>query len=137
MRGLCFGQYGEASEDVHALIHLAASTMARTRWGALGARSEAEARGIFTQMLMRRLGVVVAREFARYLLRREPFIGTSRASVAARLQRGAPGMGGGGPVERRIPADAFYWAQQHQHAADVHFGIAGAAVRGRAVRVRV
>ena len=42
-----------------------------------------------------------------------------------------------GPVERRIPADAFYWAQQHQHAADVHFGIAGAAVRGRAVRVRV
>ena len=31
----------------------------------------------------------------------------------------------------------FYWAQQHQHAADVHFGIAGAAVRGRAVRVRV
>ena len=76
------------------------------------------------------LGLFVAREFARYRLRREPFIGTSRASVAARLQRGAPGMGGGGPVERRIPADAFYWAQQHQHAADVHFGIAGAAVRG-------
>ena len=58
------------------------------------------------------------------------------AGVTASGSSRAPRCGGG-PVERRIPADAFYGAQQHQHAADVHFGIAGAAVRGRAVRVRV
>ena len=44
VRGLVFGQYAEASLDVHALIDLAAHALARKHWRSSGARNEAEAR---------------------------------------------------------------------------------------------
>ena len=84
VRGLVFGNYAEASPDVHSLIALAAQAMAQRRWQSMGARSAEEARSFLVAALRRRLGCFVAREFARYRLRRLPYVGASRAAVAAR-----------------------------------------------------
>ena len=55
----------------------------------MGARSPEEARSFFASALRRRLGCFVAREFARYRLRRLPYIGATRDAVAARgIRRG-------------------------------------------------
>ena len=55
----------------------------------MGARSAEEARSFIVSELRRRLGCFVAREFARYRLRRLPYVGASRAAVAARgIRRG-------------------------------------------------
>ena len=84
MRGLVFGNYSEASPDVHSLLTIAAEAMAQRRWQSMGARSADEARSFIVSALRRRLGCFVAREFARYRLRRLPYVGASRAAVAAR-----------------------------------------------------
>ena len=84
VRGLVFGNYSEASPDVHSLLTIAAEAMAQRRWQSMGARSAEEARSFIVSALRRRLGCFVAREFARYRLRRLPYVGASRAAVAAR-----------------------------------------------------
>ena len=56
VRGLVFGQYGEASSDVHALLSLAAEGHASRHWRELGCRSREEARSIYAALLRRRLG---------------------------------------------------------------------------------
>ena len=81
VRGAVFGQYGEASLDVHSLVDVAAREMARTKWRTLGARSQDEAYAFFVATQRRSLGVAVVREFARHRLRRLAFIGASVAQV--------------------------------------------------------
>ena len=84
-----FGNYAEASPDVHSLLSTAAESLAHRRWQGMGARSPEEARSFFASALRCRLGCFVAREFARYRLRRLPYIGATRDAVAARgIRRG-------------------------------------------------
>ena len=116
-RCLAFGQYGEASPDVHALLVIAAEAMAKRRWRLLGARTQQEAYGFFISSLRRRMGVVTVR--AMHRLGRLPFVGVPRAAVEARLRRGAPGLGGGAPVEHRHQAPDFYAYQGHLVHAQV------------------
>ena len=80
-RGLVFGNYAEASPDVHALVAAAADLIARRDWRRMGFRTVAEARSIVITRLRRELGVRVARAFARYRVRRIPFIGVPRAAL--------------------------------------------------------
>ena len=57
-RGLAFGQYGEASPDVHALLTndvIAAGRMVEQLWHKLGARRAKEARSFIVASLRRRL----------------------------------------------------------------------------------
>ena len=82
VRGAVFGNYGEASADVHSLLRVAAEMQARRMWRVMGARTWSEAFGFILQSMRRRLGVVVVREFARHRLHRVPYIGHTRASLA-------------------------------------------------------
>ena len=77
VRPLVFGQYGEASPDVHSVISLAADEAARGGWAGMGARTESEARAFFVQSFRRRIGVGVVRAFARHRLMRAPMVGVS------------------------------------------------------------
>ena len=52
-RALVFGQYGEASTDVHELLDITVDRATRDSWRFLGARSQAEARSYFTSTLRR------------------------------------------------------------------------------------
>ena len=83
-RGLVFGQYSEASPDVHACLSYAATQISRRRWREFGARSADEARGFVMQTLRRRMGVVTAREMARHRLHRLPYVGVPRAAIERR-----------------------------------------------------
>jgi hypothetical protein len=77
VRGLVFGAYGEASQDVHALLKAAAVQGAKQRWSSMGARSCAEAEGIFSALLRRRWGIVSVREYARMRLARVCYVGSA------------------------------------------------------------
>ena len=63
-RAAVFGNYGEASRDVHTLIHVAAKRLATKHWRLLGARSQGEVHGFYVAQLRRRMGVTAVREFA-------------------------------------------------------------------------
>ena len=88
-RGLAAGQYGEVSPDVHSLVKVCAESIANRRWRELGARSAKEACGFVTAAVKRRLGLVLAREMARFRLRRVPAIGVPNAALSgqADIQR--------------------------------------------------
>ena len=109
-RGLVFGAYGEASRDVHAVISVGASVMARATWQSFGARSEAEVRGFVMQRLRRDVGVMAAREMARHRLTRLACVGVPRHILEQRQQQRfggrhgmrQPGMLGG------LGLDDFY-----------------------------
>jgi len=122
VRPLVMGQYAEASADVHALLRLAAEATARSRWRLIGARSAVEASNFFLQVYRRRLGLAIGREMARHRLHRVPFVGVPRAAMNARMRRGDPGLGGGGPVIHPVRAVDFLGFQQHIHAHDVRVG---------------
>ena len=96
VRALVFGQYGEASADVHHLLAEAATRMARSEWRRWGARSMAEARAFFIASLRRQLGVCVVREFARHRLDRVAYIGVPRAALERRQRSGGSGQLGTG-----------------------------------------
>jgi len=81
VRGAVFGQYGEASIDVHSLVDIASRTLANKKWRTSGARSCDEAYAFFVAANRRALGVAVVREFARHRLRRLAFIGASMEQV--------------------------------------------------------
>ena len=55
-------------------------------------------------------------------LHRVPFVGVPRAAINARMRRGDPGLGGGGPVIHPVRAVDFLGFQQHIHAHDVRVG---------------
>ena len=108
-RGLVFGQYGEASPDVHEVLGHAATATAQRVWRLMGARSADEARGFVMQQLRRRLGVVAVREMARHRLHRLAYIGTPRGVVDRVWQQrfappGALGLG----VPARVAAQDFF-----------------------------
>ena len=89
-RGLVFGNYAEVSSDVHYLLDSCAERLAAASWRLLGSRSQEEARGLHVARLRQRLGLFVAREFARVRLRRLPFVGCDRAALSSRRSRHAP-----------------------------------------------
>ena len=120
VRGAVFGNYGEASSDVHSLLRVAAEAQARRVWRIMGARSWSEAFGFILQSMRRRLGVVVAREFARHRLHRVPYIGHTRATLArarahAEMQVAAMHAG---------PAQGIRWEDFYAYQ---HYAQAGAA----------
>jgi hypothetical protein len=84
-----FGNYGEASRDVHTLIHVAAQRLATKHWRLLGARSQGEVHGFYVAQLRRRMGVTAVREFARHRLRRAAYVGVPRAVVEQMMQQEA------------------------------------------------
>ena len=123
VRALVFGNYGELSCDCHALLELAATATARKRWGLMAARTMVEARGYIIQRLRQRMGIVCAREFARYRLRRVAYCGVQRAALVQRMQRGMPGLGGGGARAHVWRADHFLADQAVAHRGDVRVGM--------------
>ena len=110
VRGAVFGQYGEASIDVHTLVDAASKELARLKWRRYGARSPEEAYACFVAVNRRALGVAVVREFARHRLRRLAFVGMTVAQVReARDEVHTPQVSRGvfGPEE----ADFFRFLQ--------------------------
>lgn len=91
VRGLVFGQYGEASADVHDLISIGADACAQHQWRLAGARSESEMRGFLVSSMRRRVGLTAVQAMARHRLARVPYIGVPRRIVVARAQRGPTG----------------------------------------------
>ena len=65
IRALVWGQYAEASDDVHQLADAVAQEQARREWRLTGARTEAEALGYYVSRLRRSWGIAAAREMAR------------------------------------------------------------------------
>jgi hypothetical protein len=90
VRGLVFGQYGEASEDVHRLLGAAAVFAAKSEGRQHGAPSGTLARltALFMSQLRRAWGVNTVREMARHRLVRIPLIGAPRGTRLA--QASAP-----------------------------------------------
>ena len=112
-RALVFGQYAEASPDVHSLIEVIARRQAAAQWRRYGARTETEAYGFFVAALRRRVGVFVARELARHRLRRIPFVGVARAALRAYAQRSRAARR---PAERdaaQVASHEFFAFQYH------------------------
>ena len=122
VRALVFGNYAEMSDDCFSLLEVAATAMARKRWALMGARTMDEARGYIIQRLRQRMGIVCAREFARYRIGRVAFCGVQRAALVQRMQRGMPGLGGGGARAHVWRADHFLADQAVAHRGDVAIG---------------
>ena len=112
-RGLVFGHYSEASDDVHDLIDVATDELARRVWRQMGARSQAEARGILVARARRRMGVAAARAFARHRLARVPYIGMPRAAVVALMAQRERERGGLQP-QREPVVDLGVAYEAHQ-----------------------
>ena len=89
-----FGAFGEASEDVHALVKTVAEARVKSSGLGLGKGGRElkweGAVGVATGLVRRRLFTVAVREQARLLLDRVPFSGASGLAP-----RGAPAAGGG------------------------------------------
>ena len=86
VRGLIFGGYGEASDDVHDVIRECADRQAEQQWRLHGARSAAEMRSFLVSRARRRIGLAAVRAFARHRLSRVPYIGCPREVVQARMR---------------------------------------------------
>ena len=76
--GLAFGGHGECSGAVDALRRRVAQGQAAARWRTMGARSEAEARGVLLGRLRQRWGVTACRAQAEHRLRRLWAVGGRR-----------------------------------------------------------
>ena len=91
VRAAVWGNYGEASDDVHQLLDIVADLASKKAWRQLGARSVAEARGYFVQQLRRSWGLTAVRAFARHRLRRVQFVGAERRPRAVQARGAAEG----------------------------------------------
>ena len=109
VRALVFGNYGEASPDVHHCITAAARQRAEQTWRRYGARSEDEAYGFWLQRFRRDIGMAAVREFARYRVLRVPLIGVPREIVRSRNQ--------GRREARAVPLDGAMQADFFAHQA--------------------
>ena len=118
--GFAFGGYGEAGPNAISLLHQTVQRAA-VEWRAMGSRSEAEARGFLTAVLLRRWGVTAARASARVRLGRVRFAGLTRAQVLA--LKGQPRRAAGG----RDPGDL------PDRVGVVHFDLAAGALVAGAV----
>ena len=88
VRGLVFGQFGEASADVHDLLRAAARLRGDREWRLAGARTATEMRAFLVSMMRRRMGLAAVQAMARHRIARVPYIGVPRAIVQTRMQRG-------------------------------------------------
>ena len=122
-RGLVFGQYGEASEDVHDLARAAAHALAEQQWALAGARSAREMRGFMVSRVMRRIGMATVQAMARHRIARLPFIGVPRPAVVEHMRRRA--VGRDGEAVEALPAQAHWEFFQYQ-AGPAAAGIAAA-----------
>ena len=77
----------------------------------LGARNAEEAKSFYVSAFRRRLGVFVAREFARHRIRRVPYVGVPRAVVERRTQRGQLIGGTQAQAPLYVPYADFYQFQ--------------------------
>jgi len=92
LRGLVFGWFGEASDDVHALVNTLAHTAAVREAMLTGARDETAAVGRMKAHLRRRIGCEAWRLRARHLLSRKMHVaGTGGARAAGRFGGDAEG----------------------------------------------
>ena len=74
IRGLIFGPYMDASDEVHEFAVHIATVGARRDWQKMGARDVAEARGIILQLIFREWGIECAISSARMRLERIRFM---------------------------------------------------------------
>ena len=81
IRAAVFGHFGECSQDTHHLVRAAAESLAATRWRAMGARSESEARGYFMNAVRKELSIGFRTALARHRQNRLDFVGISRADA--------------------------------------------------------
>ena len=81
IRAAVLGHFGECSPDIHHLVRAAAESLAATRWRAMGARSESEARGYFMNTVRKELSICFWTALARHRQNRLEFVGISRADV--------------------------------------------------------
>ena len=123
VRALVFGAYGEMSDDVHALLDQASRAMARKRWRALGARSEAECRSYFIGRLRQRMCLAVTRAYARFRIRRLYYVGLPREALGMMRARGDAGAGVRRDDMDRLRLEDFYGYQLYQG----RYGLGGGA----------
>ena len=93
VRGWCFGSWGEASEDVHALVQRIASSrllVAGMQPGRRGPpRSQAAELAALVSHARRQLSITAVREQAKLLLERLQILGEGTAEAARRRERAA------------------------------------------------
>ena len=119
VQGLVVGSYGDTSAAVDALAGEAADDMAGRHWRLMGARSQAEARGIFMQYVRRRWSATFWRSWRTLLHSRLPCVGQPSSSM---LRVGAP-----------APVPAAPWLGDYPAArADAGVAHGAAAARGHA-----
>ena len=111
-RGLVFGQYGEASADVHDLIRIAADAIAEKQWRLAGARTKSEMRGFLISRSRRRVGLRAVQAMARHRLARVPYVGVPYVALADRAQRRA-GAFAAHDAPDPTHADFFQFQQGH------------------------
>ena len=76
-------------------------SLAATRWRAMGARSESEARGFFMNAVRKELSISFWTALARHRQNRLDFVGISRADVQRMRDQNQRGFGMGGRVRGR------------------------------------
>ena len=111
-RGLVWGNYAEASDDVHQLRECAAAEAARQNWERMGCRTEAEARGYFAAQMRYRWGIAAARAFARHRVRRVCYIGAARRPRAAQIVGRPEGEWGMATAVAFQAAQGWRWGGQ-------------------------
>ena len=84
VRGLVFGAFGEASEDVHDLVQTLASSYSARHWIDMHARDPNEAKAIVARMLYRSWGLAAVRANATLKLGGISFVGAGSAAAAGR-----------------------------------------------------
>ena len=89
VRGLVFGAWGEASQDVERLLSQLAKQGARNKWRRMGCLSEKAAVGCLAWLLRRRWGITAVRENARLKLERLCFVGRGATAAFERRRAGA------------------------------------------------
>jgi hypothetical protein len=90
VRGLFFGAYREASEDVHNLLAATAKQAARRHWARQGAASALAAHTDYASSLRRRWGLTSMREYARLRLSRLGYIGSPVRPRSAQIAGPGP-----------------------------------------------
>ena len=80
--GLCFGAWGEASEDVHTLIHTLAKSRIASQNLRHGFRAEAAELGIITGQIRRRISLVAIKSQVECLLSKLHQVGPGGRTLA-------------------------------------------------------
>ena len=84
IRGLAFGAYGEASQDVHDLVSILAVNCASRQWVRMGSRDPEEAAATLKRSLYRSWGLMAMRSQARLKLAGLSHVGAGASAARAR-----------------------------------------------------